>query len=157
MTHPIRIFDGGRIAQHRCRVGEFFTALVRLGVILQLAGGFAPADSQVRAQVEPVRRTQENWLKLEADRRAYSAAQPKSQVTGGGGPLDLRLQQQGLRDRLDLLPEGAAAARAPQLRRLPPDNRAQIRGADRLRSERLYRSLELNNRIQRRSWAVAPP
>ena len=107
------------------------------------------------ASLADQRRIEESWLRLESDRKAYKASQPKSNPDQTR-QLDMRLQQQRTRDRQNLSREKQAAGVARQQKRAlentPGYATDHRRGTQRLKADRRHNQLRLQNRMQRYSW-----
>jgi hypothetical protein len=133
-------------------VQYFHIALVAI-VSFTASGGYA--EQNPGNSLSDQRRIEESWLRLESDRKMYEAAQPK----GSADQIrrrDMRLQQQRMRDRRNVLQEKQSARMARHKNRIlqntPGYATDHRRGTQRLKAERRLNQLRLQNRMQRYSW-----
>ena len=128
----------------------FLTGLILGLTVPSVQAGQNPADS-----LTDQRRSDGTWLRLEHDRKVYKATQPKGDADKTR-ERDLRLQQQGARDRQTLSHDKQAARTARKktgmLQSTPGYAADHRRGAQRLKADRRQNQLRLQNRIQRYSW-----
>ncbi len=140
------------------RRGEDFTfcsTACRTLSLLMVLGGLSMQPlhgSQLSANVTTEQReATANWLRLESDRTAYKAAHPAA-TPRQSRQLDMRLRQQGLRDRQDLARERRASSLARQQQRLERNTPGSARPGSWSPHRRLGERLRLQNRLQRNGW-----
>ena len=112
-----------------------------------LHGAEALADNAATEQ----RETTANWLRLESDRKTYKEAHPTT-TPQQSLRQDMRLQQQGLRDRQDLARERQASGVARQQQRLERNTPGAPRPSRGTPHSRFGEQLRLQNRLQRNGW-----
>ena len=143
-------------APKRCSGGfPFGSSVCRPLCLLMVLGGLlAPpllAADPLADATTGQRGAAANWLRLESDRKEYKAAHPTA-TPQQSLRQDMRLQQQGLRDKQDLAREHQASGVTRQQQRLERNTPGAPRPSRRGPSSRRGEQLRLQNRLQRNDW-----
>lgn len=112
---------------------------------LSISAQEAPAQ-----ELDLRRQAQDTWLRLEGERDAYRATQP-ARPAQSGRLRELRLQQQGLRDRQRLDNDRRTGTVQRQQRSIPLNSAPSTRGGT--AGARRSNQIQLQNRMQRHSWS----
>jgi hypothetical protein len=135
----------------------WLTAIVQRCRVLGAAGACLAALCAAADQPQPAerlyqeRREAESWLRLESGRAAYREGRPEG-AAQEARTLELRLQQQGLADRQQLLQDRQDRDLRRQRERAPGTGVTPAPGVETLQIERRARQMELRNRTERHSW-----
>jgi len=141
------------IAHFGCKGQLRFTNRVRLacGLFLGICSAASVGDEQTAPMATQQRETATHWLQLEGDRRDYKKAEPAGDLQGSR-QQDQQLRQQGLRDTDRLLRNRQSSAVQRQNTRVNSAIDPGPSATGNAAGERQFRSQQLQNRMQRRSW-----